>query len=87
MTREELWEKVTRENECQLCLLYIKYNWSKKDIRVDKTDCLGDIQKLIPEAYELIKRPFGVNCKCSDGNLNISVKAKGDSLFLFEKKI
>lgn len=78
MTRNELWEKVNKENSTLLCNLWER--WQDEKEYEDINDYLTVIQKHIPEAKIISKRPFGVNCICDDGNIKISVKLKGNYL-------
>jgi hypothetical protein len=78
MTRKQLWEKVNKENSKLLCNLWER--WQDEKEYEDINDYLTAIQKHIPEAKTISKRPFGVMCLCDDGNIKISVKLKGNYL-------
>ena len=53
----------------------------------DINDYLKVIQKSIPEAYRMTKRPFGVVCRCDDCDLSIYIKKEGKYLKMFGKKL
>lgn len=72
MTKQELWLKVN--NDIGDLLFELRERWDCEKEYEDIEDYLKVIQKSIPEAFKIYKRPFGIDCKCSDGILNISVK-------------
>ena len=84
MTKNELWLKVTQENNGQIaaliCNLYDR--WLDESEYEDINDYLEVIQKKVPEAFKMHKRPFGFTAKCDDGNIQITVKEDGDYLQL-----
>lgn len=61
-----------------LCNLYER--WQDEKEYEDINDYLTVIQKHIPEAKTISKRPFGITCECDDGKIKISVKVKGNYL-------
>lgn len=75
MKIKELWQKVNEENADLLFNLYER--WQEEKEYEDINDYLVAIQKTIPEAYKISKRPFGVTCKCDDGDLHIFIKSDG----------
>lgn len=81
-TTKELWEKVNKTEKIANLLIYSRERWQDEKEYEDIADYLVEIQKAIPEAYKIYKRPFGVDCMCSDGVLNISVVVEGKYLKL-----
>ena len=72
MTTKELWEKVREENAEFLC--YLCERWEDEKEYEDIQDYLKAIQKAIPEAAEITENPFGIICKCDDGNIHIQIE-------------
>lgn len=82
MKKIELWEKVNKENNGEIAdfIFYLRERWQDEKDYEDISDYLIAIQKYIPCAYKICKRPFGVICKCDDGNIQIYVKSTGKYL-------
>ena len=83
MIIDKLWEKINKENADLLCDLWER--WQDEKEYEDIQDYLEVIQKHIPEAYKITKRPFGVHCKCDDGEIHVQVKREGNYLKLVGK--
>ena len=83
MIIDKLWEKINKENADLLCDLWER--WQDEKEYEDIQDYLEVIQKHIPEAYKITKRPFGVHCKCDDGEIHVQVKRDGNYLKLVGK--
>lgn len=81
MTKAELWAKANKEDVDFLCYLWGRWQDEKK--YEDIQDYLKAIQTKIPEAYKITKRPFGIYCKCTDGDMYVSIKRKGNYLNFF----
>ena len=79
----ELWKNVN-DNYADL-FFNLWSRWQDEKEYEDIQDYLAVIQKYIPEAYKITKRPFGVHCKCDDGNIHIQVKRNGNYLKMFGK--
>ena len=85
MTTHELWRKVN-SNDADL-LFNLWERWQDEKDYEDIQDYLLVIQKSIPEAFKITKRPFGIVCKCEDGNIHIFVKKVSDYIKLAAKKV
>lgn len=83
MIVNELWENVNNNHANLLFNLWGR--WQDEKEYGDIQDYLMVIQKYIPEAYKITKRPFGVHCKCNDGEVHIQVKRSGRCLKLVGK--
>lgn len=83
MIMKELWENVN-DNHAEL-LFGLWRRWQEEKEYEDIQDYFLVIQKHIPEAYKITKRPFGVHCKCDDGNIHIQIKRSGNYLKMFGK--
>jgi len=83
MLMNELWKNVN-DNYADL-FFNLWSRWQDEKEYEDIQDYLAVIQKYIPEAYKITKRPFGVHCKCDDGNIHIQVKRNGNYLKMFGK--
>lgn len=75
MSIKELWKKVN--DEYARFLMYLYERWQDEKEYEDIAEYLECIKKKIPEAYKITKRPFGIKCKCEDGELYIKILAKG----------
>ena len=89
MTMQELWNKVNNENGGKIAdlIFYLYERWQDEKEYEDTNDYLKAIQKEIPQAYKIHKRPFGITCKCANGNIQISVKAERTYLKLVAKSV
>ena len=89
MTMQELWQKVNNENGGKIAdlIFYLYERWQDESEYEDINDYLKAIQKHIPEAYKIHKRPFGFTAKCDNGNIQITVKEDGDYLQLVAKSV
>ena len=85
MKKVELWEKIN-DGDAEL-LFNLWGRWQDEHEYEDINDYLEAIQKHIPQAYAITKRPFGIKCKADDGNLYITAKIKGKYLQLFVQNI
>jgi len=84
MTRQEIWTAInTDKTSAFLFSLYER--WQDEKDYEDIADYLTAFQKSIPQAYAMTKRPFGVKCKGSDGNIHAFVKRKGNIIQLSAK--
>ena len=83
MLIDELWKNVNNNHADLLFNLWGR--WQDEKEYEDIQDYLTVIQKYIPEAYKITKRPFGIRCKCDDGDIHIQVKRKGDYVKMFGK--
>jgi hypothetical protein len=61
--------------------------WLSESKYEDINDYLKLIQKSIPAAYAITKRPFGIKLKADDGCFHLIVKRSGNSAKLMIKKI
>lgn len=78
MLAKELFKSIDNTRAELLCGLWER--WQDEKDYEDINDYLAVIQKYIPSAYKMSKKPFGVLCKCDDGDLHIQVKRKGNCL-------
>lgn len=78
MTKQELWAKINKENGGQIAdlIFYLYERWQDEKEYEDINDYLKTIQKKVPEAFKIHKRPFGITAKCDDGNIQITVKSE-----------
>jgi len=86
MTRQEIWSAVNTDNTSEF-LFSLYERWQDEKEYEDIADYLAAIQKSVPEAYAITKRPFGIKCKANDGNIHIFIKRKGNSIQLSAKNI
>jgi len=86
MTKHEIWAAVNREKTSEF-FFNLYERWQDEHEYEDKTDYLSALQKHIPEAYAITKRPFGIKCKGSDGNIHAFIKRKGNAVQLCAKNI
>lgn len=87
MKRVELWDKINADEKICDTLFYLRERWQDEKEYEDINDYLEVIKKLVPQATKIYKRPFGVLCACSDGNVKVSVKAKGNALQLCAESV
>ena len=80
---KELWQNVN-DNHANL-FFNLWGRWQDEKEYEDIQDYLAVIQKYVPEAYKITKRPFGVHCMCDDGSIHIQVKRNGNYLKMFGK--
>lgn len=80
MTRKELWEHFNKEEKIVNRFMYLYERWQDEREYEDINDYLENIKTLVPEAYKIHKRPFGITCRCSDGDIRIFCKVKGKYL-------
>lgn len=87
MKKVELWTKVCKEDNGKLGYLIVNLaeRWTCERDYEDINDYLKVIQESIPEAVKIHKRPFGVTCKCDDGNIRIEARCSGGNLTLTAK--
>ena len=86
MTRKEIWAAINNDKTSNF-LFNLYGRWQDEKEYEDIADYLATIQKLIPQAYSITKRPFGIKCKGSDGNIHVFIKQKGNAIQLFIKNI
>lgn len=84
MTKQELWFKVNKEDNGRIAdaIFHLYGRWLDEHEYEDIDDYLKAIQKKVPEAFTMHKRPFGFTAKCDDGNIRITVKTRGNYLQL-----
>ena len=82
MTGKELWHKVNFENDGKIAdiLFNLRNRWQCEKEYEDINDYLAIIQKSIPEAYKISKRPFSITCKCDDCDIVIKIVVSGNYL-------
>ena len=80
MKRQELWEKFNNEREIVNRFMYLYERWQDEREYEDINDYLKHMKQLVPEAYKISKRPFGITCRCEDGDIRIFCKVKGKYL-------
>lgn len=83
MKANELWQKVNSEDAN--FLFYLWERWQDEKEYEDIQEYLKAIQKSIPEAFKITKRPFGIVCECDDGQMHIQIKRQGNYLKMFGK--
>ena len=86
MLKMELWNEVNSGTAADT-ILNLSQRWLDEQDYEDINEYLQVIQKQIPQAYKMSKRPFGVTCKCEDGNLLIYVKLTNTSIQLNGKNV
>jgi len=84
MTKKEIWTKANSDKTAEF-LFYLRERWSDESEYEDINEYLTAIQKSIPEAFKIYKRPFGFDCKADDGILNVSIVVQGNYLKLKAK--
>ena len=89
MNKHQLWAKVNTENDGKIAefLFYLYSRWQDEKECEDINEYLKAFQARVPEAFKISKRPFGVTCKCDDGNLLICVKKEGRYLKINGKSV
>ena len=86
MTKQEIWAAINDDKVSDL-LFNVYERWLNEKEYEDIADYLTAIQKSIPEAYAITKRPFGIKCKGSDGNLHAFIKRSGNTIQLSAKNL
>lgn len=86
MTITELWTEINNGEGSEV-LFYLYERWQDERKYEDIEDYLTHIQRYIPSAYKISKRPFGVTCKCDDGEIFVGVKIEGRYIKTFGKII
>ena len=74
MTIKEIWNKAD-ENGRFIC--YLAERWHDEHEYEDIGEYLKTIQRYIPEAYKMTKRPFGFKAKGDDGEIHVYAKMNG----------
>ena len=82
MTIKEAWKAV---NDSANTIFYLYERWQDEKEYEDIKDYLAVVQKSVPGAYKMTRRPFGFKAKCEDGELAVSVKLDGRYIKLFGK--
>lgn len=85
MTSHELWEQINNEHAGFLFMLWQRWQ-DEKDFE-DINDYLSAIQKRLPMAYAITKRPFGVKLKASDRDIKVDIKTQGRYAKLYVKAL
>jgi hypothetical protein len=80
MTVQELWKEIVDKHAILLCSLYER--WQDEKQYEDINDYLIQIQKFIPQAYAITKRPFGIYVKADTVVFKVNVIVKGKYLNL-----
>jgi len=86
MTRQEIWAAIN-EDKTSSFFFSLYERWQDEKEYEDIADYLTAIQKSIPQAYAITKRPFGIKCKGSDGNIHAFIKRTGNEIQLCAKNI
>ena len=86
MLGNELWNKINEQKRTVEFLCYLYERWQDEKAHEDINDYLKALQKTIPQAYKMTKRPFGVVCKCDNCDLHVYVKQNGYYLELFAEE-
>ena len=86
MTKQEIWVAINTDKTSEF-LFNLYERWQDEKEYEDIADYLTAFQKSISQAYAMTKRPFGVKCKGSDGNIHVFVKRKGKTIQLSAKNI
>ena len=86
MTKKEIWEAINNGKTSDF-LFSLYERWQDEKEYEDIADYLVAIQKSVPQAYAMTKRPFGIKCKGSDGNLHAFIKRNGSKIQLIAKNI
>lgn len=73
-TAHQVWDGLSDSDNEMLANLYAR--WQDEKEYEDINDYLKKIQVFIPEAFKISKRPFAVTCKCSDGNVQITINSR-----------
>jgi len=84
MTKQEIWAAIN-EDKTSNFFFSLYERWQDEKEYEDIADYLTAIKKSIPEAYAITKRPFGIKCKGSDGNIHAFIKQKGNAIQLCAK--
>jgi hypothetical protein len=77
-TKKQFAESLTAE-QCET-LFDLAERWMDERGHEDIDEYLTVIERQIPEAFAITKRPFGVNCKADDGNVKVDVLKNGNRL-------
>lgn len=84
-TMMETWAEVNEKHANMF--FQLKERWAAESEYEDIKEYLKVIQKKIPTATNITKRPFGVTIPCSDGNLKVSVVVDGRYIKLSGKVV
>jgi len=68
MTKQETWAHINATESITELLFSLWERWQDEKDYEDIQDYLQVIQKSLPNAYKITKRPFGIAVKCTDGN-------------------
>ena len=77
MRMQEFWEKFNKDEKLVDFIFYLRDRWVEEGEYESIDEYLKAIQKSIPEAYKVYKKPFGFKVKCTDGDVKVSVKVRG----------
>lgn len=80
MKRNDLWKNINNDSKVFDTFINLYVRWLDEKDYEDINDYLQVIKKHIPSAYKISKKPFGVTCKCEDGDMKIFIKRKGNSV-------
>jgi len=86
MTKQKIWAAINTDKTSNF-IFNLYERWQDEKEYEDIADYLTAIQKSIPQAYAITKRPFGIKCKGSDGNLHAFIKRSGNTIQLSAKNI
>ena len=86
MEKQEIWAAINTDKTSNF-IFNLYERWQDEKEYEDIADYLTAIQKSIPQAYAITKRPFGIKCKGSDGNLHAFIKRSGNTIQLSAKNI
>ena len=86
MTRAEVWGKVNEDKFFDM-LVYLKSRWEDERDYEDIKEYIIPIQKSIPSAFQMNKRPFGFKCNALDGGFHVFLKRDGNYIKLCGKNI
>jgi len=78
MNAQTLWDKIKRDDADFLIDLW--HRWQDEKDYEDINDYLKAIQRSIPQAYKITKRPFGIRCRCDGCDLVVQIKRNGKYL-------
>ena len=87
MKKLELYNKIIEDKETAAYFAYLCERWEAEQGYEDIEDYLKAIKKHIPQAEKIYIDPFGIDCKCSDGYINIFFEVYEDYLSLEYREI
>lgn len=86
MTGTELFEALMANDEHMDHFVYLYNRYQDEKEYEDINDYLASMKVILPTAFKMSKRPFGVTCRCDDGKIKIWLAKQGKNNLVFRGK-